>query len=219
MGLICLQGGNEFAPGCRDMDAYLLDRAGGGPVAIVPLAGAPGREYDTAGANGARHLTALGATDVTVAPDARTDPAGALAAVDRAALIVLPGGSPRRLREALFGTPLHDALRRAAADEGRVVTGSSAGAMLLCAWTVLPEGGATAAEGLGLVADFAVVPHYDGPRPDWERVLRDAAPGLDLLGIPECSGVLLDGEEVTALGAAPTTLVTDEGRELLALDA
>lgn len=218
MGLICLQGGNEFNPACRDMDALLLERAGGADsaVVIVPLAGAPGREYVTAGANGTRHFAALGATDVTVAPDARKDPDGALAAVERARLVVIPGGSPRKLRDAVRGTPLHDAVRAAAADPDRVVTGSSAGAMLLCGWTVLPGRAPTAVDGLGVVPDFAVLPHYDGPRTRWENALRKAAPGVDLLGIPECSGVLLDGEEVTAVGAKPSTLVTDEGREELA---
>ncbi|MDQ1712011.1 MAG: cyanophycinase [Frankiaceae bacterium] len=221
MGLICLQGGNEFAPECRDMDALLLDRAGGGTVVLVPLAGAPGREYDTAGANGARHFAALGADDVRVAPDARRDLAGALAAVNDARLLVLPGGSPRRLRDAIAGTPLHDAVHAAASDPGRVVMGSSAGAMVLCRVTVLPRwrGTPETGEGLGVVGDFAVIPHYEGPRAAWERALRAAAPGTDLLGIPECSGVLLDGEAVTAVGAKPATLITGDGdREVLALD-
>lgn len=220
MGLICLQGGNEFAEECREMDALLLDRAGGGPTVILPLAGAPGREYDTAGANGVRHFHGLGAADVTVAPDARSDPAGALAAVTSARLLVIPGGSPRRLRDALAGTPLHAAITDAAKDDDRVVTGSSAGAMVLCAWTVLPERGMPeVGEGLGVVNDFAVLPHYDGPRKQWETALRTAAPGVDLLGIPECSGVLLDGEVVTAVGARAATLISADGsRDELALD-
>jgi cyanophycinase-like exopeptidase len=209
--VICLQGGNEFHPACREMDALLLDAAGNGPVVIVPLAGASGRENDTAGANGVRHFRSLGATDVTAAP--RDAVAQAIA---DAALVFLPGGSPRRLREALLGTPAHDALRDAARD--RVVSGSSAGAMLLCAVTVLPGRAPTTASGLGIVEDFAVVPHYDGPRTRWENALRKAAPDTDILGIPECSGVLLDGEDVTAVGDRPTTLITRDERVELRLD-
>ncbi len=217
MGLICLQGGNEFDRACRDMDALLLDRAGGGPVVVLPLATKPGHEYDTTGADGVRHFTALGATDVTVAPDPRGDEAAARAAVDRAALLVLPGGSPRRLRDALAGSPLGDAVARAASHDDRVVSGSSAGAMVLCRWTVLPEDGPPeVGEGLGVVADFAVIPHYDGPNDAWERAL--APTGVDVLGIPECSGVLLDGEVVTAVGARAATLVADGVREVLALE-
>lgn len=217
MGLICLQGGNEFSLACREMDALLLDRANGGPVVVVPLAGKQGREYDTAGANATRHFRTLGANDVTVAPDARDDLAGAAAAVERAALVVLPGGSPARLRDAIAGTPLHDALRTAAGDPDRVLMGSSAGAMVLCRWTLLPEHGPRTSEGLGIVDDFAVIPHFDGRNDRWEAALHSAAPGVDLLGIPEESGVLLDGEVVTAVGTRPTTLIGDGTREELAL--
>jgi peptidase E len=213
MGLICLQGGNEFAPACRDMDAYLVERAGGGPVVLLPLAAPKGGSYDTTGRNGATYLAALGAKDVLVAPDAREDMAAAVHAVERTALLVIPGGSPRRLRDAVRGTPLHEAVKNAAADEGRVVMGSSAGAMVLCAWTVLPEDRVEVEEGLGVVADFAVIPHFDGTKPDWEHALAGRG---DVLGIPECSGVLLDGENVTATGREAATLIGDDVRGLLA---
>lgn len=208
MGLICLQGGNEFSAACRDMDAFLLDAAGDGPVAVLPLASAAA-DYDATAAEAVRHLAGLGATEIRVA-----DPAAPHEVVPGAALLVLPGGSPRRLRAALDAEPLAGALRAAAARDDTVLMGASAGAMLLCAWTVLPEEAVLTAPGLGLVEDFAVIPHYEGPKPDWEAAL--AAYGVDLLGIPECSGVLLDGADVTALGARPATLITPEGRETLA---
>jgi cyanophycinase-like exopeptidase len=217
VGLICLQGGNEFAPECRDMDALLLDRAGNGPVVVVPLAGAPGREYDTAGANGVRHFRGLGATDVTVAPDARSDPAGAVEAIANAALLVIPGGSPRRLLDAARDTEVGQAIREAAAADDRVVTGSSAGAMVLCGTTLLPESRPPrTAAALDVVHDFVVIPHFDGRNDRWESAL--AGTGTDILGIPECSGVLLDGETVSATGRRPSTLIGADGtRALLAL--
>lgn len=211
MGLICLQGGNELTPACREMDAYLLERADGGPVVVLPYAAAPGADQATVGANATAYYRDLGATDVVVAPE---DPAHATARIHEARLVVIPGGSPRRLQRAIQA--LKQALDAAAADPHTVIAGASAGAMLLCATTVLPEPFATG-EGLGLVDDFAVVPHYDGPREDWERALRDAAPGTDVLGIPECSGVLLDGEDVVAIGREAATLITEDGRERLAL--
>ena len=78
-GLVCLQGGAEFGPGCREMDAALLRRAAG-PVVVTALAGAVGREYRTASENGVRHFRALGAQDVVAAPDAREDLGADLAA-------------------------------------------------------------------------------------------------------------------------------------------
>lgn len=209
MGLICLQGGAELTPACREMDALLLDAAHGGPVAILPLANETPHDYATTAADGVRHFTALGATDVLVA-DARAPHEAAA----KASLLYLPGGSPGRLRAALIGTPFGDAVRAAAEDPDRVVAGSSAGAMLLCAWTLVRDAGLRVTDGLGVVPDFAVAPHYDAPKPDWEGPLL--AKGVDVLGIPEASGVLLDGENVISVGTHAATLVTDSGRETLA---
>ncbi len=200
------------------MDADLVRRAGG-RVVVSALAGEPGRDYDMATANGVRHLRAVGAGDVVGAPDARDDATAALDAVASARLLVLPGGSPSRLLAALRRTGL-DAAIAALLDDGGVVMGASAGAMVLCPWTVLPDGrsgGALAVEpGLGLVGDLLVVPHWSGgsSRGDWLRSIDAAVPDTtSVLGIPEESGVLVDGDVLTAVGTAPTRLLR-EGRDL-----
>ena len=218
--MLCLQGGAEFGPGCRGMDADLLVRAGGGPVVVTALAGAEGREYRTAGDNGVRHFRELGAVDVTVAPDVREDPEGALAALRRARLLVLPGGSPSRLLEVLQTTPVGALVEQQLA-EGVVVSGSSAGAMVLCAWTVLPDrraagGGVAVARGLGLVPGLVVLPHWSGSagRADWLRSIEQAVPSdVQVVGIPEQSGVLVADGALTAVGTAGTALLA-EGRVL-----
>lgn len=204
-GLLCLQGGGEFSRGCREMDAALLARADG-PVVVSALAGAVGREHDTANANGVRHFRALGA-DVEAAPDVRTDPEGALAALRRARLLVLPGGSPSRLLDLLQSTGVGDVVRDLLA-AGGVVSGSSAGAMVLCAHTVLPDRGLAVEPGLGLVPGTVVLPHWTGGREEW---LRRVPSGVRVLGVPEESGVLLEGGTLTAVGQAGTELV-GEGR-------
>lgn len=210
-GTICLQGGAEFGPRCRPMDADLLERAGG-PVVVSALAGEVGRDYATASENGARHFRALGATDVLVAPDAREDAPAALAVLRRARLLVLPGGSPSRLLDAVRATGVEQVLRDLLADGG-VVSGSSAGAMVLGGWTVLPDrrtGGAPAVErGLGLVPDIVVVPHWSGSGfADWLDALDAAVPdGVRTIGVPEQSGVLVEGDRLTSTGAAQATLL------------
>lgn len=216
--MICLQGGGEFSPACRGMDTDLLRRAGG-RVVVTALAGEPGRDYDTATANGVRHFRALGAGDVIGAPDARADAKAALDAVAGARLLVLPGGSPSRLLTALQETGL-DAAIADLLDGGGVVMGASAGAMVLCPWTVLPDRrdrGALAVEaGLGLVGDLLVVPHWSGgsSRGDWLRSIESAVPeSTTVLGIPEESGVLVEGDVLTAVGALPTRLL-HEGRDV-----
>jgi cyanophycinase-like exopeptidase len=216
--VICLQGGGEFSAACRAMDLDLVRRAGG-RVVVTALAGQPGRDYDTATANGVAHFRAVGAGDVVGAPDARENREAALDLVASARLLVLPGGSPSRLLSALRTTGMAEAVSTLLADGGGVM-GASAGAMVLCPWTVLPDrrsGGALAVEpGLGLVGDLLVVPHWSGgsSRGDWLRSIDAAVPAsTTVLGIPEESGVLVEGDILTAVGRSATWLV-HEDREL-----
>jgi cyanophycinase-like exopeptidase len=212
---VCLQGGAEFGSRCRGMDARVLHAAGPGRVVVTALAGARGREHDTANANGVRYYRSLGAPDVVAAPDAREDEQAAYDACRSARLLVLPGGSPARLLDALTTTRVGDAVREVLA-AGGVVSGASAGAMVLCAWTVLPEGGALrVVEGLGIVPWAVVVPHWR-PGSRWadtvrEQVPAEAADGLAVLGLPEQSGLLVDGTGYEALGASSTHLAALAG--------
>jgi cyanophycinase len=205
---VCLQGGNELMPASRDMDAELLAMAGGGPVVVVPLASTPGADYERAGAHAIAYFTDLGA-DADVAPDARKDAAGASRAVDAAGYVVLTGGSPRTLRDALVATGLGERII-AAAQRGVLVMGSSAGAMVACRTTLLPQwrGNPNVGDGLGLIDGYVVVPHFDGRRAAWVRAGLAAAPAV--LGIPENSGVLVEERRLTALGQTPPTLITAE---------
>jgi cyanophycinase-like exopeptidase len=210
---VCLQGGGEFSPACREMDADLVRRAGG-RVVVSALAAAPGRDYATATANGVTHFRAVGAAEVVGAPDVREDRAGALEALRSADLLVLPGGSPSRLLTALRSTPVGDVVHEVLG-RGGVVMGASAGAMVLCPWTVLPDrrgpSGMEVAAGLGAVPGVAVVPHWSGgsSRGDWLRLL--ATEDVVVLGLPEESGVVAeqsDGEVVlTAVGRRGATVV------------
>ena len=198
------------------MDADLLARADG-PVVVTALAGAVGADYRTASDNGVRHFRSLGAADVVAAPDAREDREAAVAVLRRARLLVLPGGSPTRLLDGLRATGVDAVVRDLLADGG-VVSGSSAGAMVLGGWTVLPDrsrGARPAVErGLGVVEDLLVVPHWTGGRADWLDAVEAVVPGdVTVLGIPEQSGVLVEDGTLTAVGDAATTLVRS-GRTL-----
>ena len=220
-GTVCLQGGAEFGPDCAAMDADLLLRAGG-PVVVTALAAEAGRDYRTASENGVRHFRALGATDVVAAPDAREDREGALPALRRARLLFLPGGSPSRLLDALRATGVDEVLRDLLA-AGGVVAGSSAGAMVLGGWTVLPDrrsdGRPAVVRGLAVVPDVVVVPHWSGSgRADWLEAVSAAAPDeVAVLGVPEQSGVLVQNGRLSSVGAAATTLLRTG--DLLPVDA
>ncbi len=222
MPVVCLQGGNELTPACRPMDERLLESGTAGPVVVVPLASKPGADYQRTSANAVRYFRGLGA-DSLAAPDARKDRDGAVAAVSSAGLVVLTGGSPRTLRDALAASGLGVSIAAKLAS-GTPVMGSSAGAMVACATTLLPQwrGNPDTGPGLGLVPGYVVVPHFDGRRPAWVKVALAVAE-TGVLGIPECSGVMLElaaGGAVaglTSVGVAASTLVTPTGkRELVA---
>jgi cyanophycinase-like exopeptidase len=185
------------------MDAEVLGRVPG-PVAVVPLASAPGRDYGRTHARGTGYFRALGA-DVLDVPDPREH--DALEVLSRARLVVLPGGSPTRLHRGLAEAGLVPVLRELLDDGGGVV-GSSAGAMLLGSWTVLPEEGMRVVAGSGLAPDVAVVPHWDGRRDDWVAAL-EAAGATTVLGLPEESGLLLEDGEATALGRKAVRFVRE----------
>ncbi|HWH28616.1 MAG TPA: Type 1 glutamine amidotransferase-like domain-containing protein [Mycobacteriales bacterium] len=214
-GLVCLQGGGEFSPGCRPMDTRVVRRAAGGPqpvrTVVCALAAAPGTEHDTAVRNGVAHYRRLGA-DAVGAPDARTDAAGAVRSLRAAGLVVLPGGSPSRLLGALRETPVGALLGELLAD-GVALSGSSAGAMVLGGWTVLPERrgahGLAVEPALGLVPGVVVVPHWSGggSRGDWLRAVTSTVPDATVIGLPEESGVLVEGRQLLALGQTASCVV------------
>ena len=216
---VWLQGGGEFSPGCRVMDKPLIDAADG-PIVVTALAGSVGRDYRTASDNGVRHLRALGASDVVAAPDVREQPASALEVLRTARVIVLPGGSPSRLLAALTTSPVGQLLAELLAAGGSVM-GASAGAMVLCPWTVLPDRrgaeGMGIERGLGLVPGVLVLPHWSGgsSRADWLRAIKDGVPDdIAVLGLPEESGVVVRDGVLTAVGRRSTTLV-NEARDVV----
>jgi hypothetical protein len=212
-GRLCLQGGRELTPPCRGMDREVLDSSG---TAVAVLAGAarPGSDYAGASERARSHYASLGA-DVVVVPDPRDDVAAALRVLDRAIdVLVLPGGSPGGLLDVLAGrigeriTELHA--------EGTAVSGSSAGAMVLCTRTVVP-GHDTTAPGLGL-APGLVVPHWT---PGAERRWPLDGPDVPdvVWGLPECSGVMLDSDGVRAVGDGEPAVRVDGGWVPVARDA
>jgi putative intracellular protease/amidase len=174
------------------MDTEVLERSPAGNIVVLAGAAAPGREYDIAGRNAVDYYSRLSDRTVVAAPDPRLDVAGCLVELEGAAIIVLPGGSPRRLLDVLGGE-----CGRAVLDthsRGGTISGASAGAMVLCAHTMVPGQGLTS--GLGLVPGVAI-PHFDGS--NWWDL--DLAPDVPRWGLPECGGIFCLSGAVEATGA------------------
>lgn len=199
-GVICLQGGAEFGSACIDMDREVLARSPSGAVVVIAGAASPGREHAAAIRNARRHYSKLTDRQVVGAPDPRRDLAGTMSALDGAGMVVLPGGSPRRLLDVLalgVGQRL-----REIHEAGCSLSGASAGAMVLCSHTMVPGEGMTT--GLGLI-DGIAIPHFDGT--DWWDL--DLPGEVVRWGLPECGGILVTDDSVEPIGSGQAMRLLD----------
>lgn len=202
-GAVCLQGGRELTPACDEMDRAVLERCSG---SVLVLAGAArrGRDYAGASARAVAHYHRLGVT-VEVIPDPRDDHPTALAALeDGTGLVVFPGGSPGGLLDVLTIAPADApavAERLVALwSTGTAISGASAGAMVLCTQTATPDRSVGLTAGLDLVPGVAI-PHWS---PGSER--RWSLPDTLLWGLPECGGVLIDGDSMLGVGQGAASI-------------
>lgn len=205
-GAICLQGGRELTPDCDEMDRTVLERCSG-TLAVLAGAARPGSDYSDASARTVAHFRRLGVT-VEVVPDPRDDHHAALAALgDGIGLVVLPGGSPGGLLDVLTissGNAPTIAERLVALwSAGTVISGASAGAMVLCAHTATPDRPGGHAAGLDLVPGLAI-PHWSAGS---ER--RWPLPDTLLWGLPERGGVLIEGDSMIGVGQGTASIRAD----------
>ena len=207
---ILLVGGEEFRPAGVSMDYRILELAGKARprVAIIPTAAAS-ENPQLAAANGIRHFNGLGAEAYSVDVIRRADAENPrmAAQVNDADVIYFTGGSPEHLRSALADSALLAAVT-AACDNGAIWAGSSAGAMVMGAVMRRPSAGSRVSAGLDVLANVMTLPHHE--RSDPEAVTAQLAGpdyvGLTVLGIDGATGLLLEADGATALGAGNVTV-------------
>jgi cyanophycinase len=195
MGYILLEGGAEFGGHMSEPDLRAIELAGGfdAPICIIPTAAAPDNDHRRAGNNGIRWFQSLGAKNVSTVDVIDTASANdpSLAASIRASrLIYLLGGFPRYLGETLAGSLCW----RAALDayeQGAVIAGSSAGAMVLCEHYYDPHE-KKLLRGLNLVPNACVLPHHNNFGKSWAKQLIQRLPKSTLIGIDEHTGMITD---------------------------
>jgi cyanophycinase len=203
------------------VDQVVLQHTAGHPATVAILPTAAGLEDVTSWITmGVAHFQALGceAYGVRALDRAGVEDPRHIAALDRADLIYLSGGSPGYLVETLRGSAAWSTIA-AHWEGGGTLAGSSAGAMAFGEWTMVRPNGAprgTAfswSRGLGLMPGIGVIPHYDrfGPARTLPRV-ADAPPGLIVLGIDEDTVMLRANQESAQVLGRGTVTVWRDGQ-------
>jgi cyanophycinase len=209
-GLVILAGGHEVRPGCEPMDRRVVAAAGGRDARVVFLPTAVAAYNPHGSILGAvAYFASLGveARGVPVLTREDAERPQYEAAVREATLVYLGGGDPAHLLATLRDTAVWRAVLEVY-ERGGVVGGSSAGAMVVCEWVALPPDWTAKRDGLALVGNAMVMPHYRparlGQLQERARALPD---GVAILGIPEQSGLLGNSAGWEALGPEPVVAV------------
>jgi cyanophycinase len=202
-GTLALVGSGEFLERMRGVDAQLLARVGGAALArvvIIPTASVPDGPQVVARwiDRGRAHFTGLGAAvdAAPIATRADADDPAIVARIAAANVVYFSGGRPGFLRATLKETRAWAAVR-AVYDQGGVLAGCSAGAMILGAKLIAPRLRLgwpwRFDDAFGLVPNTLILPHYDaGPAPLFALVRRSLPPTLTLLGIDEDTALISD---------------------------
>ena len=196
MGYLLLEGGAEFGGRMRDPDLRGIELAGGfdAPIRIIPTAAAPDNNHQRAGNNGIRWFQSLGAKDVISLPlidKASANDDWIANSLHDAKLIYLLGGFTHYLGQTLKNSFAWQATLDAY-NEGAVIAGSSAGAMVMCQFYYDPGSGKVH-EGLNLLSNSLVLPHHNTFGKSWAPRLTIQIPDVTLIGIDEQTGMLNDG--------------------------
>jgi cyanophycinase-like exopeptidase len=218
-GTVALVGAGEFLPAMTEIDRELLGATGRRRprVAIIPTASFLDGEpvFQRWAAMGVEHFRNLGAEVEPVLVrdrESAEDPA-AVQAVGEADLVYLSGGRPAYLSTVLRGSALGDAVVDAHG-RGATVAGCSAGAMVLAEHVpsfrvrrpMLPWPLAWS-RALGIVADSAVLPHYDRwPEAVLALMALQAPRGGAVIGIDEQTALVGRDGAFQVRGASRVTV-------------
>ena len=194
-GLIALVGGDEFRRYCVDMDREILTATGKDQARVVVLPTAAVNGPVKAAHDGVTHFTSLGGNGqplMILEREQANDP-GMVERLAGADVIYFTGGNPNHLLETLDGSKLLGAIREAVED-GAILAGSSAGAMVMGSVMRRPRADEWV-PGLGIANGICVLPHHERSNPEQvaEQIQERLSDSLTILGI-DAQTACLGGE-------------------------
>jgi hypothetical protein len=207
-GLIAVLGGQEHLPGCEPIDRRLLAESGlPNPTVTVLLAATVPNRLRAKVLEATNYWPGLGARVRICSPGGVHDTEHTLEALRDTDLVVLAGGRPWLMRAHLT-RPIVQRLRQLS-DDGVPLSGSSAGAMALCAWRLhLQPGYAPRVErGLGFVPGVAA-PHYGryATHHVW-RAIAYLHPHMAILGLQDRTALVGRDGHYQIMGTGSCTIV------------
>lgn len=211
-GLLALVGGDEFNPGNEEQDRLMVAAAGRGTAYVVPTAaarGGPGQAVD----NATRWFAGLGLELAELRVLKRTDANSKELAAQASAggFFYLVGGDPGHVVEVLRDSRVWAAIFEAWRG-GAALAGSSAGAMALCAHTLIRRTWPNRFErrptdALGAVPNAAVLPHFETFGHRWIESARRELPDVTLIGVDERSAAVWQDGIWHARGPGGVTVI------------
>lgn len=211
-GVLALVGSGEYSPAMQEFETELLHSAflRGKKKTFVQIPTASSHEGDDRRSywkrRGQEQAERIGCECIYLPIHEREDAFNSefVEAINNAGLIYFSGGDPHRIADVFKGSPLWEAIV-AQWESGTSLAGCSAGAMAF-GGTIMGIRKSSHSEGLNLLPDIEVIPHYDkmlGWLPD--RVasfIARAGAQTTLIGIDENTALYYqDGWKVWGLGS------------------
>ena len=215
-GPIGLLGGLEHYEPTLPIDRRMLDEVGvfAPEVVILPLASFKGQAV-AAGALAQAHWASLGARARVSIPASGSDQ-NALEMVHDADVIVLPGGVPNRLMNALSrnADPRDDHRPVGSGCGGDRIVGRRHRPLRASSQSLSPRS-VPVDPGFGLLHGFVVAPHFDRLRVRrWFSPFLKRMGGLAVLGIDESTGLVGTDGVMQVLGTGSVTIATEDSIEV-----
>ncbi len=191
--MLVLEGGAEFQGAMAEADLAAIAIAGGENInlCILPTAAAVDDNHLRAGSNGVRWFKALGVKNakyIEVIDQQSANNTDNAKQLDEADLIFILGGSPAFLAQALIETACSKSLQHAYS-KGKIVCGSSAGAMVLCQYYFNPLD-QKIYRGLNMLTNTIFIPHHSKYGKIWLPIIGNELGNVKILGVDEETAII-----------------------------